>query len=57
MGGVMAAMEQQQKTFGFVVYQGANHAFHNDTGPAYNPEAACDGWARTIAWFNKYLRA
>jgi carboxymethylenebutenolidase len=57
MGTVMAALEQQQKTFGFVVYQGANHAFHNDTGPAYNAEAACDAWARTIAWFNKYLRA
>jgi len=57
MGPVMQAMEQQSKTFGFVVYQGANHAFHNDTGPAYNAEAACDAWARTVAWFNKYLRA
>ena len=57
MGTVMAALEQQQKTFGFVVYQGANHAFHNDTGAAYNAEAACDAWARTVAWFNKYLRA
>jgi carboxymethylenebutenolidase len=57
MATLVTAMEQQQKTFGFVVYQGANHAFHNDTGAAYNAEAACDAWARTIAWFNKYLRA
>ena len=57
MAPVMTAMEQQQKTFGFVIYQGANHAFHNDTGPAYDPEAACDAWARAVAWFNKYLRA
>jgi len=57
MAPVMTAMEQQQKVFGFVIYQGANHAFHNDTGPAYNAEAACDAWARAVAWFNKYLRA
>ncbi len=55
MGPVMQTMLQQQKTFGFVVYQGANHAFHNDTGPAYNPDAACDAWARAMAWFHKFL--
>jgi carboxymethylenebutenolidase len=57
MAPVMTTMLQQQKTFGFVVYQGANHAFHNDTGAAYNADAACDAWSRTIAWFNKHLRA
>jgi carboxymethylenebutenolidase len=57
MATTVATLEQQQKTFGFVVYQGAQHAFHNDTGMAYNAEAACDAWARTISWFNKYLRA
>lgn len=56
MGPVMQAMLAQQKTFGFVVYQGAGHAFHNDTGPAYNAEVACDAWARAMGWFNKYLR-
>ena len=56
MGPVMQGMIQRQKTFGFVVYQGAAHAFHNDTGAAYNAEAACDAWARTTAWFNKHLR-
>jgi len=52
----MQTMLAQQKTFGFVVYQGAGHAFHNDTGPAYNAEVACDAWARAMGWFNKYLR-
>jgi carboxymethylenebutenolidase len=33
------------------------HAFHNDTGPNYDAAAACDAWARTIAFFNRYLRA
>ena len=55
MGRVMTDMIAKQKTFGFNVYQGAGHAFNNDTGAAYNPEAACDAWARTIAWFNKFL--
>ena len=56
MGTVMQdRCSLQQKTLGFVVYQGANHAFHNDTGPAYNAEAACDAQARAIAWFTKFL--
>jgi carboxymethylenebutenolidase len=56
MAPVMQAMIQRQKTFGFMVYEGAAHAFHNDTGANYNAEAACDAWSRTIAWFNKHLR-
>lgn len=57
MAPVMTAMIQQQKTFGFIVYEGAAHAFHNDTGANYNAAAACDAWARTIAWFDRYLKA
>ena len=51
----ITTMIGQQKTFGFHIYQGVGHAFHNDTGPAYNAAAACDAWTRTIAWFNKFL--
>ena len=40
-----------------VIYPNADHAFHNDTGSRYNPEAAQDAWARTLAWFEKYLTA
>jgi carboxymethylenebutenolidase len=54
---VITAMITQQKTFGFSIYQGVGHAFHNDTGPAYDAAASCDAWTRTIAWFNKFLRA
>ena len=53
---VIAEMINQQKTFGYHIYQGVGHAFHNDTGPAYDAAAACDAWAETIAWFNKFLR-
>jgi carboxymethylenebutenolidase len=38
------------------IYQGAGHAFFNDTRPqAYNPSAAQDAWRRTLDWFRKYL--
>lgn len=57
MAPIMTAMLTLQKTFSLRLYQGVGHAFNNDTGPAYNPAAACDAWAASIAWFNKFLRA
>jgi carboxymethylenebutenolidase len=38
------------------IYPGARHSFFNDQGPAYQAEAATDAWARTLAFFNTYLR-
>jgi len=38
------------------VYEGVNHAFHNDTAPTrYNEAAAKLAWQRTIDFFGKYL--
>ena len=55
---VMTSLLTQQKVFGLnVFYEGVGHAFHNDTGAAYNAEAACDAWAKTMGFFNKFLRA
>jgi carboxymethylenebutenolidase len=34
----------------FVVYPGAQHAFHADYRPSYQREAAEDGWSRCVAW-------
>ena len=39
------------------VYQGAGHAFLNDTKPSYNEEASKDAWSRTLAFFAKQLSA
>jgi carboxymethylenebutenolidase len=39
------------------IYAGANHGFHNDTTPRYDEAAATLAWQRTLAWFDKYLRA
>lgn len=54
---IEAAMKQNNKTFEKIIYPNANHAFFNDTGPSYNPQAAQDAWAKTLAWFDKYLQA
>ena len=39
------------------VYANANHGFHNDTTPRYDEAAAKLAWQRTLAWFDRYLRA
>ncbi|MEX2643922.1 MAG: dienelactone hydrolase family protein [Acetobacterales bacterium] len=40
------------------MYEGVNHAFHNDTNAArYNADAAKLAWDRTIAFFDKHLKA
>jgi carboxymethylenebutenolidase len=54
---IEAAMQQNNKVFQKQIYEGANHAFHNDTGRNYNPEAAKDAWAKTLAWFEQYVKA
>jgi carboxymethylenebutenolidase len=58
-GGIPAieeAMAANNKIFDKVIYPNADHAFHNDTGSRYNPEAAQDAWAKTLAWFDQYVR-
>ncbi len=50
------AMAENNKIYEKMIYQGADHAFHNDTGSRYHPEAAKDAWERTLAWFEQYVR-
>jgi carboxymethylenebutenolidase len=50
------AMKANNKIYEKVIYPNADHAFHNDTGSRYNPEAAKDAWSRTLAWFERYIR-
>jgi carboxymethylenebutenolidase len=38
-----------------IVYPGAAHAFFNDQGANYHPEAAADAWRRTTAFFADHL--
>lgn len=37
------------------IYQGAEHAFFNDTRDSYNQAAAEDAWPRTLEWFRQRL--
>ncbi|HKU64007.1 MAG TPA: dienelactone hydrolase family protein [Rhizomicrobium sp.] len=39
------------------IYAKANHGFHNDTTPRYDEAAAKEAWTRTLAWFDKYVKA
>ena len=38
-------------------YPGTQHGFNNDTTPRYDEKAATLAWQRTVAFFNKNLRA
>ncbi|MEQ1950418.1 dienelactone hydrolase family protein [Mesorhizobium sp. CN2-181] len=51
-----AALTAAGKDFTVYVYDGAQHAFNNDTSEArYNKEAADLAWGRTIAFFKEKL--
>jgi carboxymethylenebutenolidase len=51
------AMLANNKIFEKVIYPDTDHAFHNDTGTRYVPEAAMDAWSRTLSWFEQYVRS
>ncbi len=51
------ALKDNGKTYELYMYEGVNHAFHNDTAPTrYNAEAAKLAWQRTIDFFHKHLK-
>ena len=51
-----AALEKAEKEFELFIYEGVNHAFHNDTNAArYNKEAAELAWQRTVAFWKNTL--
>ncbi len=45
-------MKKSGKKFDYKIYNGAYHAFFNDTRPHYNKEAAADAWKRVIKFFS-----
>ncbi len=50
------ALKKASVKYELYSYEGAQHAFHNDTAPTrYNEAAAKLAWERTIAFFEKYL--
>jgi carboxymethylenebutenolidase len=51
------ALKKNNITYELYMYEGVNHAFHNDTSASrYNEAAAKLAWNRTMEFFNKYLK-
>ena len=51
-----AALKANNKTYELHMYEGANHAFNNDTNAARcNKEAADLAWNRTVAFLKKHV--
>jgi carboxymethylenebutenolidase len=55
--GLLTSLMNANKRHEIHIYENVGHAFHNDTGAAYNAAAACDAWAKTIDFFNRHLNA
>jgi carboxymethylenebutenolidase len=52
------ALDKAGVTYTLHMYEGANHAFNNDTSAErYNPEAAKLAWDRTLAFFAENLKS
>ncbi len=52
-----AALDQAGVSYKVYMYEGANHAFNNDTSAArYNPAAAKLAWDRTVAFLTEKLK-
>ena len=49
-------LERSGKTFEFVSYPRAGHAFMSDTRESYRPEAAQMAWGRCLEWLSRYLK-
>jgi carboxymethylenebutenolidase len=49
------ALKKAGTKYQIKIYDGANHAFHNDTGANYKKDAAEDAWKMTLEWFKANL--
>jgi carboxymethylenebutenolidase len=53
-----AALKENDKEFQLFIYEGANHAFNNDSSPArYDRKVANLAWDRTIAFLETHIGA
>jgi carboxymethylenebutenolidase len=52
---MQAALDRAGIENEFHIYEGAEHAFFNDTRASYHAEAAADAWMHTLAWFRAHL--
>jgi carboxymethylenebutenolidase len=52
-----AALNALGKDAAIHVYEGADHAFANPSGNAYQAEPAQDAWGKTLAFFDAHLKS
>lgn len=50
------ALKKAKVDYKIYMYEGAGHAFNNDTGSRYHKEAASLAWERTVAFFKEKLK-
>tara|TARA_R110002072_G_scaffold55752_1_gene144923 strand:+ start:604 stop:1497 length:894 start_codon:yes stop_codon:yes gene_type:complete len=50
-----AALDANDADYEAFFYEGANHGFHNDTTPRFDPAAAELAWSRTLGFFAAHL--
>lgn len=51
------ALKKEKKEYQFFIYEGAQHAFNNDSNPErYNEKAAKLAWGRTVEFFKQKLK-
>lgn len=52
-----ASLKALEKNATIHVYEGADHAFANPSGTAYQATPAQDAWQKTLAFFETYLKS
>lgn len=58
IGAFRKALDENGKKYTLYIYEGANHAFNNETSEArYNKAAADLAWDRTVSFFKENLSA
>jgi len=53
---MVEALKKSGQPLEFHIYQGADHAYHDDSHPQYHAEASEKSWKRTIEFFDSYLK-
>jgi carboxymethylenebutenolidase len=52
------ALKKSNKQYVLYIYEGAQHAFNNDTSEArYNKQVADQAWSRTVSFLKEHLKA
>ena len=52
----VTALLDKNKPFSLHIYEGAGHAFNNDTGANFNAAVACEAWGKTMDFYARTLR-